>query len=224
MKYIVYVTLIFLMLSCNGRRVSEQDVMEADDLEYTDEEVEFVPYENEFYSLEYPEDWTCEEDIRDKMEGYEAYTGNEKMTLQHHEVCIIGPTGLGCSIVRSNFHFDSSVEEYANMSIWSKGLENYDHYQRYQEYQQNLVETQIAETKMKYIDYWRKDSVEFAGQKAVMLAFEIERQDTFQKIIQIQYIVQNTKGDTFYVNSSFYDGDKESEYIGYLILHSFTLK
>lgn len=213
MKFSVYNILFYslgviFLISCSSKQVKAEAEQEA--------ELTFSTYENEFYSFQYPSYWEVAENIRDKAEGFEEYEGNEKMTLQQHEVDLINYDGLSFHVVRSNFHFDLPVKDYADISILSKGLASAGEYQDDIDYNRQKDANQ-------YLGFWRNDSITFANHDAVLLAFEVvtPANDT---LIQKQIVVQNGKGDTFYVNSTFQYNDEIADAIGNAILETFKLK
>ena len=209
MKKIPYLLVAFVCLvACSNKQANSSSSQ--------DDTIEFSSYENEFYSLEYPSHCNVEEDIRDKTDGFEQYEGNDKMTLQKHEVDLLNEDGVSFHIVRSNFHFDLPVDEYANVSILSKGLADAGQYQEAIDYNRQKDPNE-------YLGYWRNDSIGFSGRRAVLLAFEVvtENNDT---LIQKQIVVQNNHGDTFYINSTFHKGDELAEAIGDEIFDSFVIK
>lgn len=146
----------------------------------------------------------------------EEYEGTEKMTLQKHEVDLINNDGVSFHIVRSNFHFDLPVDDYANVSILSKGLADGGEYQEALDYN-------LGKDSNEYLGYWRDDSVYIDNRRAVLLAFRVVTQQN-DTLIQKQIVVQNDKGDTFYVNSTFFEGDDFAQQLGDMIFESFKLK
>ena len=81
------------------------------------------------------------------------------MTLQKHEVDLLNEDGVSFQIVRSNFHFDLPVDEYANVSILSKGLADAGQYQEAIDYNRQKDPNE-------YLGYWRNDSIGFSGRRA----------------------------------------------------------
>lgn len=213
MKILSYNILGFLFIfialcSCSSRESKTEKENE--------DELTFSTYENEFYSFQYPSYWEVIENIRDKAEGFEEYEGNEKMTFQQHEVDLINYDGLSFHVVRSNFHFDLPPKDYADISILSKGLTSTGEYQDDIDYNRQKDPNQ-------YLCFWRNDSITFANHDAVLLVFEVvtPANDT---LLQKQIVIQNGKGDTFYVNSTFQHNDEIAEAIGDAILETFKLK
>ena len=207
-RILSYLLISFSLFSCSSKDTKTE--------KEKDDELTFSTYENEFYSFQYPSYWEVVENIRDKAEGFEEYEGNEKMTLQQHEVDLINYDGLSFHVVRSNFHFDLQAKDYADISILSKGLASAGEYQDYIDYNRQKDTNQ-------YLGFWRNDSITFANHDAVLLAFEVvtPANDT---LIQKQIVVQNSKGDTFYVNSTFHHNNEVAEAIGDAILETFKLK
>ena len=207
-KIIVFLFIFIALFSCSSKGAKPGKEKE--------DELTFSTYENEFYSFQYPSYWEVIENIRDKAEGFEGYEGNEKMTLQQHEVDLINHDGLSFHVVRSNFHFDLPAKDYADISILSKGLASAGEYQDDIDYNRQKDDNQ-------YLGFWRNDSITFANHDAVLLAFKVvtPANDT---LIQKQIVVQNGKGDTFYVNSTFQYNDEIAEAIGDAILETFKLK
>lgn len=197
-----------LIFSCSSKETKTEKEQ--------DDELTFSTYENEFYSFQYPSYWEVVENIRNKAEGLEEYEGNEKMTLQQHEVDLINYDGLSFHVVLSNFHFDLPVKDYAEISILSKGLASAGEYQ-------DAIDYNRQKDSNEYLGFGRNDSIAFANHEAVLLAFEVvtPANDT---LIQKQIVVQNGKGDTFYVNSTFQHNDEVAEAIGDAILETFKLK
>lgn len=176
----------------------------------------YSDYSNDLYSFVYPSHWSVEENIQDKIEGYEKYKGNDKMTYAQHVVDLITPDGVSFHVVKSNFHFDLPVSDYADLSVFTKGLVDAGEYQ-------DEINGIVQNATNKYLDYWRYDSITFSGRPAELLVFELisPQNDT---LIQKQIVVQNTKGDTFYINSTFHKGDEFAEAIGDEIFTTFYLK
>lgn len=206
LPFVILVSLLFV--ACSSKKVDK-------DKDYEDP-LEFSTYDNEYYTVEYPSHWEVSENISDKAQGLEQYEGNDKMTLQQHEVDLLSYDGVNIHIVKSNFHFDLPVEDYADMSVLSKGFADAGEYQ-------DDIDQILQSNPNKYLDFWRNDSISFAGRRAVLQAFEFinENNDT---LVQKQIVVQNGKGDTFFVNSTFFSGDEAAEELGDIILDSFKLK
>lgn len=207
-KILFYLFILAGLLSCsvkNSRSESEPE-----------EESTFSLYENEYYSFIYPEGWKVVEHIRDKAEGYEKYEGDEKMTLRQHEVELINDEGILFSVVLSNVHSGLPVKDYADSSILFKGLAPAGECQE-------IIDSLRQNDHNEYLGYWRKDSVIFSDHEAVLLKFGVvtPANDT---LIQKQIVVQNDKGDTFYVNSTFHSRDKIAEARGDIVLETFRLK
>ena len=203
---------ILLLLSCNNS--SNKSLITVN--RTANDSVHVVHYENEYYSIEHPSDWAVSEDISDKAEGYKNYKGNDKITLNKHLVNFFNDYGLIFNIVMSNLHFDIPVEDYADLSIVSKGLGDGGEFQ-------DSINTWLENEPLHYIKLLSRDSVKLSNQKAIRLIFAAA-DDQNNLFLHNQFVIKNNKNDVFYINYTWQDGDEYAKKLGNLISSTFTLK
>lgn len=208
---------ILLLPSCNKEPISQLSaVMKNRFAELADERPHAVHYENEYYSIERPSDWAVCEDIRDKAEGYENYEGNDKMTFRKHHVDFFNSHGLIFNIVMSSLHLDMPIDDYADLSVATKGLGDGSE-------SQDILERWPEDEQFHYLKLLYRDSVTLSRRKAIRLVFAMA--DSSRNLyMHNQFVVKNDKNDVFYINYTWQDGDEHAKRLGNLIASTFILK
>lgn len=216
-KYFPITTiLLILLVSCSSKPKAGGNGNESEIEKFSSTPHHLDCYENEYYSIFYPSDWTASEEIRDKHEGFEKYEGDEKVTYKQHCVHLLNDHGLIFNIVMSNLHFDLPVEDYADLSVSLKGIIDAGEIQ-------DTVKMWMEEEPFRYLSLVCKDTVTLSDQKAIRLIFALE-DDSNNYYLHHQFVIKNHKNDVFYVNFTCEYADTLAAKLGDMISSTFTLK
>lgn len=168
MKKIGYILMSILLLGCDHSQSK---------ISHSDETVPFINYSNEYFSINYPENWEYEEEINSEFDSIpEMSTGIRTTFFPKSQYA---PFHTVCVQKSAMFYVFNSPEEWRDLTITMK----------------NFNDEYIGT-----VDFMMLDSLKFGPYPAAMAGFAVDLGgDT---IIHKQLVVMVNQ-DVYYLNNSF---------------------
>lgn len=157
-------------------------------------------YENEYFSIRYPSNWECQEDVNNMCDTLPAFSKGLLATFWNPDPSL---PYLVVSVQKSAmFHVFKTPEEWRDLSVQLK---------------------QFSKEYIATIDAYMLDSLDFEPYPAAMAGFIVKPEDG-DTLVHVQIVVM-VDSDVYYLNNTFdYHSDGKLEEFGDVILSSIEFK